>query len=55
MEYVYITFKKEDHFFVNERELDIMANFMNLERTYGRDQISKLFFLFHCKILILLY
>ncbi|EAR94374.2 hypothetical protein TTHERM_00049190 (macronuclear) [Tetrahymena thermophila SB210] len=42
MEYVYLTFKKEDFFFVNERELLIMVNFMNLERTFGRDQIKTL-------------
>lgn len=42
MEYVYLTYKCEDHFFVNERELYIMTNFMSLERTLGKDQIKTL-------------
>ncbi|EGR33042.1 hypothetical protein IMG5_062970 [Ichthyophthirius multifiliis] len=35
MEYVYITYKNDENFFINERELNIMNAFWNLEKTFG--------------------
>ncbi len=42
MEYVYITYKNDELFFTNKKELFIMNSFWNLEKTYGqRNKISK--------------
>ena len=39
-DYVYISYKSNEHFFSNERMLKLMMNLYELEKSFGKDKIS---------------
>ena len=38
MDYVYVTYKVDKYFHINERELQLLMNYYNLERTYQKEK-----------------